>query len=204
MRVVIFLLIVPLVVISSCSSTKHTVIPYNGFVFKTDERVLVRMLSDNYNYHSELSSQVLDKLQSCKGTLLSFEDTEDKLFNQLVVFNKELIPDTTMLARLNEAIGVDYLLTGGYLDTSKNGGLGVDFFNSPNQSNYDNGWSELHFVLLDLHSYNIALKLIVKTTSGNMDLPDRNNDGYVTTIRSSKRVKIKKALKILSKTFQCN
>lgn len=204
MRAILFLLGISLIVISSCSSTKHTVIPYNGFVFKTDERVLVRMLSSNYNYHSELSSQVLDKLQSCKGTLLSFEDTEDKLFSQLVVFNKNLFPDTTMLIRLNEAIGVDYLLTGGYLDSSKKGGLGIGLFNTAGEDNATRGWSELHFILIDLHTYKTALKLIVKTTSGSMDLPDRNDDGYVTTVHSSKRVKIKKALKILSKTFQCN
>jgi len=204
MRAIVILWFVLLVMICSCRSTKHTVIPYNGFVPKAEENVLVHMLNSSYDYDSELSGQVLDQLNTCDGKLLSFENTRDKLFSHLVVFNRVLIPDTATLARINRTIDADYLLTGGYLDTSKNGGLGIDFFNSQDQYNYDNGWSELHFVLIDLHTYKTALKLIVKTTSGSMDLPDRDDDGYVTTIHSSKRVKVKKALKILSKTFHCN
>jgi hypothetical protein len=126
------------------------------------------------------------------------------LFKKLVVFSKELVPDTTKTARLNKAIDIDYLLTGGYLDSSKKGGLGIGLFNEEAQDNSTGGWSELHFVLLNLHTNEIMLKLIITTTSGSIDLPDRNDDGYVTTVHSNKRVKMKKAIKILSKSFHCN
>ncbi len=68
---IIFGLVISLLLFS-CSSTKHTIIPYNGFAFKTNERILVRMVNDRYNYDSELSLQVLDKLRGCKATFSSW------------------------------------------------------------------------------------------------------------------------------------